>query len=270
MALALRIVLALITLGCVYLFLGRPLWFPAGVSSHADMLDHDFRVAFWMLGALFIAGQAALAFVLMRKGPERQSAVMPRHWYGNWRFEIVWTLAIAAIFFWFHVSGARLWSSTMWPVKVGHATYVEVTGAQFQWYFRYPGPDGVLGRTDAVKFARPDEGNPLGLDPSDRTGQDDIVSPVMVVPVGHVVQLDLRAQDVVHSLFIPAMRFKQDAVPGMAIHAHFLPVKTGDYEIACAELCGLGHYRMRAVVRVVGEEEFEKWLQSRLAANAHE
>jgi cytochrome c oxidase subunit 2 len=88
--------------------------------------------------------------------------------------------------------------------------------------------------------------------------------------VGHTVQLHLRAQDVVHSLFIPAMRFKQDTVPGMEILSQFTPTKIGVYEIACAELCGIGHYRMRAVVRVVSEEDFEKWLKSASAANARE
>ncbi|MFI5104744.1 MAG: cytochrome c oxidase subunit II, partial [Terriglobales bacterium] len=139
---------------------------------------------------------------------------------------------------------------------------VEVTGAQFQWYFRYPGPDGIFGRTDVQKFAKADEGNPLGIDPSDPAGRDDVVTTAMIVPVGHLVQMHLRAHDVVHSLYIPAMRFKQDTVPGMEIHSHFTPTKTGVYEIACAELCGTGHYRMRAAVRVVSEEEFEKWLKA--------
>jgi cytochrome c oxidase subunit 2 len=175
-------------------------------------------------------------------------------------------LAITAIFFWFHVSGGRLWSSAMLPETSPGQLHVEVTGAQFQWYFRYAGPDGIFGRTDAARFAKPEEGNPLGLDPADPAGRDDIVSPVMVAPAGRAVQLHLRAQDVVHSLFIPAMRFKQDAVPGMEIHTHFTPVKTGNYEIACAELCGLGHYRMRSVVKVVSEEEFEKWLNAQSPA----
>jgi cytochrome c oxidase subunit 2 len=82
----------------------------------------------------------------------------------------------------------------------------------------------------------------------------------MVVPAGREVMLTLRAQDVIHSLFIPAMRFKQDTVPGMEIHAKFKPMQTGTYEIACTQLCGLGHYRMRASVRVVSEEEFARWL----------
>jgi len=120
----------------------------------------------------------------------------------------------------------------------------------------------VFGRIDAQKFAKPDEGNPLGIDPGDPAGRDDILSTAMIVPVGHSVHLHLRAQEVIHSLFIPAMRFKQDTVPGMEIHSHFTPTQIGNYEIACAELCGLGHYRMRAVVRVVSEQEFENWLRA--------
>jgi cytochrome c oxidase subunit II len=264
MAATLRIALVLITLGCVYLFVVHPLWFPAGGSAHAAALDHAFSAAFWILGALFVAGQAVLAFVLLRRERNTQS----KHWYGNWRLEIGWTLAITVIFFWFHVSGASLWSSTaMHHHAAGGALQLEVTGVQFQWYFRYPGPDGKFGRVDAQKFARPSEGNPLGIDPSDPAGKDDIVSTAMVLPVGREADLILRAQDVVHSVFIPAMRFKQDAVPGMEIHTHFKPIQTGVYEIACAELCGMGHYRMRAAVRVVSEEEFEKWLKSNSAAN---
>jgi len=266
MAAALRIALVLITLGCIYLFIAPPLWFPAGVSAQAATLDHAFSVAFWILGGLFVAGQVVLAFVLLRRKPDTQS----KHWYGNWRLEIGWTLAITVIFFWFHVSGARLWSSSAIHHAAADALQVEVTGVQFQWYFRYPGPDGKFGHVDAQKFAKASEGNPLGLDPADPAGKDDIVSSAMVLPVGREVDLTLRAQDVVHSVFIPAMRFKQDAVPGMEIHTHFKPIQTGVYEIACAELCGMGHYRMRAAVRVVGEEEFGKWLKSNSAANSRE
>ena len=139
------------------------------------------------------------------------------------------------------------------------------TGAQFQWYFRYPGPDGVFGRTDAQKFARPEEGNPLGIVPADPAGRDDITSASLVLPANRDVELILRAQDVIHSLFIPAMRFKQDAVPGMTIRRELRPVETGNYEIACAELCGTGHYRMRAVARVVSQEQFAAWLKAHAA-----
>jgi cytochrome c oxidase subunit 2 len=260
MSAALRLALLFVLLGCVYLFLSPPYWFPAGASSLAAPFDRQFKIALLVLGGMFIAGHLVLAFVLSRR--ERDSSALAR---GSWKLEAGWTLAIAAIFFWFNISGERLWSSMMMMDPQAGQLEVEVTGAQFQWYFRYPGPDGIFGRIDAQKFARPDEGNPLGIDPGDSSGRDDVVTTALFVPVGRAVQLRLRAQDVVHSLYIPAMRFKQDTVPGMEIHSHFTPTKTGVYEIACAELCGLGHYRMRAVVRVVSEEEFKEWLKSHKA-----
>jgi cytochrome c oxidase subunit 2 len=256
MSRSLRLVLMLVVVGCVYLFLAHPYWFPSGVSARSASIDHQFRIAFWVFGTLFIVGHLVLIFVLSQK-PRADGKVSQ----GSWRLEVTWTLAVTIIFFWFNVSGERLWSSMMPGEKQEGEIDVEVTGAQFQWYFRYPGADGVFGRTDAQKFAKPDEGNPLGIDPSDPAGHDDILATSMVVPVGRTVNLHLRAQDVIHSLFIPAMRFKQDTVPGMEINSYFTPTKIGSYEIACAELCGMGHYRMRSMVRVVSEEEFAVWLK---------
>ncbi|MFL6311599.1 MAG: cytochrome c oxidase subunit II [Terriglobales bacterium] len=257
MSRALRLALLLIVVGCAYLFLAHPYWFPLGVSASSASIDHQFKIAFWIFGTLFIVGHLVLIFVLSKK-PHVERNVSQ----GSWRLEVTWTLAITIIFFWFNISGERLWSSIMPAEKQPGQIEVEVTGAQFQWYFRYPGADGLFGRIDAPKYAKPDEGNPLGIDPSDPAGRDDILSTSMIVPVGHPIQLLLRAQDVIHSLFIPAMRFKQDTVPGMEIHSHFTPTQIGNYEIACAELCGMGHYRMRALVRVVSEQEFEKWLRA--------
>ena len=263
MSRALRFALLLIVAGCAYLFLGHPYWFPAGASANSSSIDHQFRIAFWVFGTLFILGHLIVIFVLSKK-PQAQGDLSK----GSWRLEVTWTFAVTLIFFWFNISGDHLWSSMMPPAKQGGQIDIEVTGAQFQWYFRYPGADGVFGKTDAQKFARPDEGNPLGIDPSDPAGRDDVLSTSMVVPVGRMVQLHLRAQDVVHSLFIPAMRFKQDTVPGMEIHSNFTPTKIGTYEIACAELCGVGHYRMRSVVRVVSDDDFQKWITAQEAAAA--
>jgi cytochrome c oxidase subunit 2 len=254
MSTALRLVLLFIVVGCAYLFLVPPYWFPAGASLISNSIDHQFRIALWVFGALFIVGHLVLIYVLKKKPVTDGKGSA-----GSWKLEVAWTLAITIIFFWFNISGEHLWSKMMPAERQVGQIEVEVTGAQFQWYFRYPGADGVFGRTDAQKFARPDEGNPLGIDPSDPAGRDDILSTAMIVPVGHTVHLHLRAQDVIHSLFIPAMRFKQDTVPGMEILSHFAPTQIGNYEIACAELCGIGHYRMRALVRVVSEDQFAKW-----------
>ena len=157
MSRALRLALLLVVVGCAYLFLAHPYWFPAGASASSGSIDHQFRIAFWVFGALFIVGHLVLIFVLAKK-PHADGMGSK----GSWRLEITWTLAVTIIFFWFNISGERLWSRIMPAEKQAGEIEVEVTGAQFQWYFRYPGADGVFGRTDAQKFARPDEGNPLG------------------------------------------------------------------------------------------------------------
>jgi cytochrome c oxidase subunit II len=259
MAIALRIALVLIALGCLVLFIVHPWWFPAGASTLAPRMDIEFRTAFLTLGTLFLAAQLLLAILLVRS--RRKASGPPSR--GDWRWETAWTMGAAVIFFCLHISGGHLWSAMNRSPRALAPLRVEITGAQFQWYFRYPGPDGVFGRVDVQKFARPDEGNPLGLDPGDPAGRDDIVSSTLVLPVNQPVELELRAQDVIHSVFIPAMRFKQDAVPGMDIHTHFTPTVIGTYEMVCTQLCGLGHYRMRASVRVLGEEDFKRWLNSR-------
>ena len=260
-SLALVFALLLIAVAGVYLFAFHPWWFPAAAAADARPLDHQLTVALWVLGGLFIAGHLVLAFLLFRRRSKRDAVYYP----GSWRWEITWTVLIAALFFWFNVIGNRVWSE----IKIhqpadNQSIQVEVTGVQFQWYFRYPGNDSTWGRTDAQKFANPSEGNPLGIDPGDPAGRDDIVSSSLVLPVNRDVDLVLRAQDVIHSLFIPAMRFKQDTVPGMDVHAHLKPLQTGTFEIVCSQLCGLGHYRMHAMAKVVTEEEFEKWLKERL------
>src|SRR5947199_326178 len=146
MAVALLLAILLITAACVYLFVAHPWWFPAGVSAHAAAMDHQFTVAMWLLGGLFIAGQIVLALFLFRyraKNPARYSP-------GNWRAEIIWTVLIALLFFWFNIKGEHLWSAMRLHQRTHteDALQVEVTGAQFQWYFRYPGPDAKLGRTN--------------------------------------------------------------------------------------------------------------------------
>jgi cytochrome c oxidase subunit 2 len=144
---------------------------------------------------------------------------------------------------------------------------VEVTGVQFVWYFRYPGADESFGRT-RLSLAAPAEGNPLGIDPGDPHGADDIVSSQLVLPAGREVDLTLRAQDVIHGFSVPEMRLKQNAVPGATAHIHFTPQTPGNYAILCTQLCGLGHYRMQATLRVLPAAQFDAWLQAREAARA--
>jgi cytochrome c oxidase subunit II len=145
---------------------------------------------------------------------------------------------------------------------------VEVVGVQFQWYFRYPGEDATFGATKP-QLVNAGAGNPLGIDPKDSQGSDDIVSSELVLPAGREVDLRLRAHDVIHGFFIPGMRLKQNAVPGLTLHVHFTPTTPGEYPILCSQVCGLGHGHMEAKLRVLRETEFNAWLseheQKRLA-----
>ena len=248
--------MALIALSCAAMFVWHPWWFPVPASAQAASIDRGIRWALAVLGGFFLLAQFALFLIL---GRSRQPSASNR--YGNWKMELGWAIVITVIFFSFNVWGGHLWLRMTAHADAPDAVTVEITGVQFQWYFRYPGPDGILGKVNAAKFARPDEGNPLGIDPTDSAGRDDIVSSTLVLPVGRQADLLLRAQDVIHSVFIPAMRLKQDAVPGMDVRARFTPTQTGIYELVCSQLCGLGHYRMRAQVQVVTDEEFKQWLK---------
>ena len=166
---------------------------------------------------------------------------------------------IAATFIVTAFVAQRVWFQLHLTEPPKNAVKIEVTGQQFAWVFRYPGADGKFGRIDPTKID--DQDNPLGIDPTDPDGKDDIVSRgKMVVPLNQEVQAILRSKDVTHSFFVPYLRIKQDTVPGLNISIHFMTTKVGTYEIACAELCGLGHYKMRGTFEVKEPADFTKWL----------
>jgi cytochrome c oxidase subunit II len=167
----------------------------------------------------------------------------------------------------------------MWAARVdtipaaSEALVVQVTGEQFAWNVHYPGADGVFGRTD-IKLLDA-QSNPLGIDRSDAAGKDDVTTlNQLYLPVNRPVIVRLRSKDVIHSFGVPEFRVKQDAIPGLTIPIWFVPnvttaemrTRTGNpefqYEIACAQLCGLGHYRMRGFVTVQSAEEFQKWMDA--------
>ena len=127
-----------------------------------------------------------------------------------------------------------------------------------------PISDGVFGKTQATLID--DATNPIGMDRSDPAGKDDILTVnEITVPVNRVVRVQLHSKDVIHSFFLPNFRVKQDIVPGMTPEVVFFPTRAGKFELACAELCGLGHYRMRGFFDVVSPQEFEAWLREQAA-----
>ena len=265
--LVILIVIWLITVISTYFFIAKTWWLPTGASTAAAGIDHHFTTTYILMGAVFVAAQLALGFFAWKfrdRGPSSSKAASYSH--GNNTLEILWTVLTLVLFVGMNLMSRSIWASERFDPAQPGALQVEVTGMQFAWYFRYAGPDGKFGaiKPELIDASAGGE-SALGLDLSDPASKDDVVAGTMYVPVGRQVELILRAQDVIHSFFIPSMRFKQDAVPGLAIHMHFTPIATGDYEIACAELCGLGHYKMHGMLKVVSPADFETWLAAREA-----
>ena len=147
------------------------------------------------------------------------------------------------------------------------ALEIRVIAQQFAWNIHYPGPDNTFGKTSIEFFEA--QNNPLGLDPNDPAGKDDVYSlNQLYLPVGRPVIIHLTSRDVMHSFFLPEMRVKQDIIPGMSIPTWFTPTKTGKYEIACAQLCGNSHYRMKGFLTVESSEEFDKWMAEQSKASS--
>ena len=265
MGLVLLVVIWLITFISTYFFIAKTWWLPTGASSAAAGIDHYFTWTYIVMGIVFVAAQVFLGWFAW-KYRDRASAQPAHYTHGNNTLEIIWTVLTAILFIGLNLMSSSMWASERFHPAESGAVQVEVTGMQFAWYFRYPGPDGKFGGTKP-ELVDPSAGGEaaVGLDTADPAAKDDVVSGVMYLPVNRDAEVILRAHDVIHSFFVPAMRFKQDAVPGLAIHMHFKPIATGDYEIPCAELCGLGHYKMHAMLKVVSQEEYDKWLAAREA-----
>ncbi len=265
MGFALLVIIWLITFGSAYFFIAKTWWLPVGASAAAHWIDGQFTLTYVLMGIVFFAAQLSLGYIVW-KYRERPSSGPVEYSHGNTTLEVVWTIMTAVLFIGLNLMGSSVWASQRFDPAQPGAVPVEVTGMQFAWYFRYPGPDGKYGATNAT-LMDPSAGGEaaVGLDPSDPAAKDDVVTGTMFLPVNREVDLSIRSVDVIHSFFVPSLRFKQDAVPGLNIHMHFTPNQIGDYEIACAELCGLGHYKMHGIVKVVSQEDFDRWLAAREA-----
>jgi cytochrome c oxidase subunit II len=164
--------------------------------------------------------------------------------------------------------GSKVWASIyMTPPEAG-SVQIDVQAEQFAYYFRYPGADGQFGPTHPDKIDEANE-NYFGLDPAnDTTARDDMIVPSLRIPVNKPISLTLHAKDVGHSFYVPELRIQQDFVPGIVIPLHFTATKLGKYELVCTQLCGLGHYNMRAFVEVIPQQEFDDWQKQYAIDNA--
>ncbi len=264
-AVLLAVVLVLVVAAATVTVAGRFWWLPPLASEHGAGIDRLFVSTLVITGIVFVLVQLALALLVFRyRHREGQKAF---HYADNQRLEITWTITIAVILLLLISSGGLLWSR-IYGAPPADAYEIEVWGRQFMWIFHYPGKDGVLGRTDVRLISGR---NPIGLDMTDPASHDDVVFASvegdLFLPVNRTIVVRLRSMDVLHSFFIPHFRVKQDAVPGMVTRVWFKPTRKGEFELLCAELCGSGHYTMRASVYVDDEKSFFEWLEQQPKAS---
>jgi cytochrome c oxidase subunit 2 len=223
----LGLILFLITMAGCILFAVKPVWFPASITVEALAYDRQFTLTLWITGIIFIAAQLLLAWTIIR-GRKRPIASSTS---GHRPLELAWIAATAALFIGLSLLGSRGWAKA--PSAAPGKETIEVHAYQFAWNFRYPGPDGHFGHT-AIGFISDAGGNPVGVDPNDPAGKDDIVTATLRVPAHRDVLLLLHSRDVIHDFFVPELRTKQDIVPGMEIPLEIHVDQPGTYEIACA------------------------------------
>jgi cytochrome c oxidase subunit 2 len=255
------VILLVLTLLASLLFAFHPVWFPIPVTADAVAFDRQFTWTLWITGAIFVLAQLFLALTVGRRRASAPSA--PGH-IGKRRertwVETAWALGSAILFLMLSILGSRGWAK----VSTGTAgkEIIEVNAYQFAWSFRYPGHDGRFGRVSR-EFISDSGGNSAGIDPKDPAGKDDISAATLRIPAQRDVLLLLHSRDVIHDFFVRELRTKQDIVPGMEIPLELHVDVPGTYEIACAELCGLGHSQMRSAMIVMPPDDYDRWKRDR-------
>jgi len=220
---------------------------PEPVSNLGAEIDSIYYLILIITGIIFVVVEVALVWFLIRY--RRRDGRRAEYSHGNKMAEVVWTVIPFVLVLFIAYTSNGVWLKAKLADREGgapaDAVPMRVMAKQFEWNVTYPGSDGRLDTDD-----------------------DFVVRNQLHVPVNRAVRIELGSEDVIHSLFLPDFRVKQDAVPGMVIPVWFEAIKAGEYAWACAELCGLGHYRMRATVTVHEAGEFEQWQASQGAAEA--
>jgi cytochrome c oxidase subunit II len=231
---------------------------PVAASAHAGEIDHMIVLVHWLMLIMFVGWGLFFLFVLIRF---RRGANPKASYSGaKGKFAKGTEIAVGLV----EVGLLIFYAIPAWATRVrdfpkdSEAVVVRVVGEQFAWNIQYPGADGKFGRTD-IKLVSAD--NPLGLDRNDQDAKDDITTINQLnLPVDRPVLVHLMSKDVIHSFGLYEMRVKQDAVPGLSIPVWFIPNRVGEYEIACSQLCGLGHFRMRGFVTIQSADDYSKWM----------
>jgi len=258
------VVVALITLATAYCVVAHVWWMPVDISAHGPKIDRQLEETVLVAGLLFVAGQLVLAtFAFLYGGAGNKPKQIP----GGARplvlfaFLLVGTEVLALSFV-----GSKAWAAVYFEPPDPASMRVDVQAGQFAYYFRYPGPDGKFGMIHPELINEGTQ-NYFGLDPDhDSDAKDDIVTAELAIPVNRPILLTLHSKDVGHSFYVRELRVQQDFVPGLNIPIHFTAIQTGRFEIVCTQLCGLGHYNMKAYLSVLSEAEFDDWLHKQAAA----
>jgi len=237
---------------------------PQSASEHGFLIDHMLEVCHWFMLALFVGWSTFFFFTLFRfhksRHPKADYHGVKTKASTHIEFMVVLIEAVLLLGFGLPLWGARV---KAFP-KEKDAQVVRVTGQQFTWIFHYPGPDGVFGRQDLYLIS---PSNDIGLDPNDPAGKDDIIARnELHLLVNKPVILEIGSKDVIHSLSLQSMFTGQDAIPGTMTPIWFLPIRTGQFEIICGQLCGLGHYAMRGEMFVDSPEDYAAWLKENAPA----
>jgi cytochrome c oxidase subunit 2 len=233
---------------------------PPAASAHASSIDFVLTLVHVLMFVLFVGWGAYFIWVLFRFRSGRQPRANPHGATGRFALGVEIGVVIAEGVL-LVVFALPLWfARTSTAPAATNAMVVRVIGEQFAWNVHYPGADGQFGSI-ATSLVSAD--NPIGLDRRSPGGKDDVVTlNELHLPVNRPVVIQLSSKDVIHSFGVPAMRVKQDAIPGLIAPVWFTPTEIGRFDIQCSQLCGLGHYRMRGLIVVESQEDFDKFLAS--------
>jgi cytochrome c oxidase subunit 2 len=252
---ATALILILVAVGSVLFHLMSPWWWTP-IASNWGYIDNTISITFWITGVVFVAIVLFIGYCVFRFRHQdgRRAAYEPENKRLEWWLTIVTAVGVAAML----APGLFVWRQFVTVPE--EASEFEVVGQQWQWSFRLPGKDGRLGTSDTRNVS---SDNPLGLNLSDPSGQDDVVieGGDLHLPIGKPVKVLLRSIDVLHNFYVPEFRAKMDMVPGLVTYYWFTPTRTGTFGILCAELCGIGHPQMRGSVVIDTENDYQAWLQ---------
>lgn len=233
---------------------------PINISAHGAGIDRLIYFIHGIMLLLFIGWFVFLVYTLIkfRARPGHKATHQEKHFKAPTYIEIIIALTEVLLLVGFSFPLVHKLRNQLPPPS--NALQVRIVAEQYAWNIHYPGPDGQFGKTSPKNISVQ---NPVGLDKTDPAAADDITTINQFhIPVNKPVIVYLTSKDVIHSFFLPVMRIKQDAIPGSEVRLWFEALQTGKFEIACAQLCGLGHYRMKGYFMVDSPEDFNKWMGS--------